>query len=259
MAVIRKYKPGEFCWTDLGTTDVAGAKRFYQGIFGWKVRELPMGMGDAKYSMLRVRGKDVCALYPMSEEQKQAKAPPFWLPYISAKSVDGIVKKAKAAGGKLCMGPMNVMDVGRQAIIQDPTGASFAVWEPRKHRGAGLDGTPGTVCWHDLSTPKPNAAGKFYPKVFGWTLSGQEYDGNKYHLFKLNKDGVCGMWPGPMKKLPPSWVTYWQVANCAKTVAKAKRLGGRALLGTTVVPGMCRFAILTDPQRAAFGVLEPLT
>jgi predicted enzyme related to lactoylglutathione lyase len=195
----------------------------------------------------------------MPSEQKQAKAPPFWLPYISVKSADAIVKKAKAAGGKICMGPMDVMDQGRMAMIQDPTGASFAVWEARKHPGAGLDGTPGTVCWHDLSTPKTGAAGKFYTKVFGWTLSGEKYDGNTYHLFKLGKDGVGGMWPGPMKKLPTSWVTYFQVANCAKTVAEVKRLGGHVLMGATLVPKMCRFAILTDPQRAAFGVLEPLT
>jgi hypothetical protein len=65
------------------------------------------------------------------------------------------------------------------------------------------------------------------------------------------------MWPEPMKKLPPCWVTYWQVANCARTVTKVKRLGGGVLLGTTTVPDICSFAVLTDPQGAVFGILEP--
>jgi len=256
MAVIKKYSPGEFCWTDLGTTDPARAKKFYQTIFGWKVKDFPMG-GDAKYSMFRVRGKDACALYPMAGEQRKAKAPPSWLPYICVKSVDATVQKAKAARGMICMGPLDVMDKGRMATLQDPTGATFAIWQERTHRGAGLGEMPGTVFWHDLNTPKPKAAGTFYTKVFGWKLAGEDVDGNAYYVFNQGKGAVCGMWPSPMKKLPASWVTYWQVANCAKTVAKLKRLGGRVLMGTTVIPGMGhRFAIVTDPQRAVFGIFE---
>lgn len=256
MSVIRKYNSGEFCWADLGTTNTLAAKKFYQSIFDWTAKDFPMGPGDEKYSMLRVRGKDACALYPMPDEQKKAKKSPFWLPYIAVKSADAIVKKAKAAGAKICMGPLDVMDQGRQAVIADPTGALFAVWQARKHPGAGLDDTPGTVCWHDLSTAKTSVAGKFYTKVFGWKLGGEDVDGHAYHLFKLGKESVGGMWPDAMKKLPPSWMTHFQVASCAKTVAKARRLGARALMGTTHVPGYCRFAILRDPQGAAFGIIE---
>jgi hypothetical protein len=116
---------------------------------------------------------------------------------------------------------------------------------------------PGTVCWQDLNTPKPAVAGKFYAKVIGWTAEDKNFGGDAYHVFKIGKMNECGMWPQPMKKLPPSWITYWQVADCAKSVAKIKRLGGRVLMGTTEVPEMCRFAIAKDPQGAAFGLLEP--
>jgi len=257
MAVIKKHKPGTFCWTDLGTTDAAGAKKFYRSVFGATVTDFPMGPGNEKYSILRVKGKDVCGIYPMSAEQKKMKIPPSWLPYISVKSVDASAKKAKAAGGKIVAKPMGVTDIGRMAVVADPTGAMFALWQAGTRRGAQIDDTPGTVGWHDLNTMKPPLAGKFYPKVFGWKSVDQDYSGNAYHLFKLGRTNVCGMWPFPMKKLGPSWLTYWQVSNCANTVTKVKRLGGRALMGTTVVPGMCRFAVLKDPQGAAFGVLEP--
>lgn len=258
MSVIKKHKPGTFCWADLGTTDVAGAKRFYKGLFGWTSIDTPMGMGDSKYTTVRVKGKDVGALYPMAPEQRKRKAKPSWIPYISVESADATAKKVKSAGGKVRMGPMDVMDLGRQAFIEDPTGATFAIWEPRKHQGAGLDDMPGTAVWHDLNTPKTKAAGKFYSKVFGWKTQDQKYSGNEYHLFKIGRKGVCGMWPQPMPKLAPCWVTYWQVAKCAKSVTKAKRLGARVLMGTIEVPDMCRFAVLKDPKGAVFGILEPL-
>ena len=156
------------------------------------------------------------------------------------------------------MGPMDVMDLGRQAVMEDPTGARFAMWQALKHQGTALAGKPGAVCWHDLNTKKAGAAGKFYTKVFGWKAIDQKYNGNAYHLFKLKRKNAGGMWPYPMQKLPPCWITYWQVASCARTVAKAKRLGARALLGPMLVPEMCRFGILQDPQGAVFGVLEPL-
>jgi hypothetical protein len=258
MAIIRRHRPGEFCWTDLGTTDVAGAKKFYQGIFGCKMTDLPMGTGGFKYSMLHVRGRDACALYPMTDDQRKMKAPPFWLPYICVKNAARTITKAKAAGGTVCLGPMDVMDQGRMAILQDPTGASFGIWQPRQHQGAGLDDTPGTVCWHDLNTPKAAAAAKFYAKVFGWKTQRMGEGANAYQLFKLGEKGGGGLWPVPMKQLPPCWVTYWNVADCAKTVAKVKRLGGHVLMDTFTVPGYCCFAVLRDPQGAAFGILEPL-
>lgn len=255
MTAILKYTPGEFCWTDLGTTDVAGAKKFYGGIFGWKAVDLPMGPGDEKYSIMRIGGKDVSAVYPMTDEQRKAKTKPFWLPYIWVKNVDATVKKAKAAGGRVMMPPMDVMEAGRTAILQDPSGATFALWQAGMHRGAQLKNKPGTVRWHDLNTLKTKAAAKFYTTVFGWKAVSIDVDGHPYTPFLLGKKDVAGMWPEPTKKLPPSWITHWRVVDCKKTTAKAKRLGGRVVIGPIAVPGMGHFAILKDPKGAAFGII----
>ena len=257
MAATKKYKAGEYCWTDLGTTDVPGAKKFYGGLFGWKMKDYPMGPDGEKYTMCRVGTKDVSGIYPMTAEQKKMKAPPYWLPYISVKSTDATAKKAKAASGKVISKPMDVGDMGRMAVIMDPTGAVFALWQANGTTGAQLDSKPGTVSWHDLNTNKPSVAGKFYTKAIGWKVKDQEYSGDAYHLFKIGREGVCGMWPSPMKQLPPSWLTYFRVSNCDKSVAKVKQLGGRILMGTTPVPGMCKFAVVKDPKGAAFGLLEP--
>lgn len=258
MAIIRKHPPGSFCWTDLGSKDVAGARKFYQRIFGWKTVDLPMGPGDQKYSTMRVKGRDACAVYPMSAEQRKTKTPPFWLPYVAVANLNRTIRKVRAAGGKVCLGPLKVMDQGHLAIVLDPTGAGFGLWQPGRHKGAGLDDTPGTVCWHDLNTPKPEVAAKFYAKVFGWKTQAMGEGDKVYRLFKLGKNGVGGLWPVPLPKLPPCWVTYWNVADCARTVARVKRLGGRVLMDTYTVPGYCRFAVVRDPQQAVFGVLQPL-
>jgi uncharacterized protein len=253
--VIKKYKPGEICWTDLGTPDFAGAKKFYRAIFGWTAKDLPMGP-DFEYSMMTIKGKKVCLLYAMSADQRKAKVPPAWLPYVSVASVAATVKKARAAGGKIILKPMKVAE-GTVAVIQDPSGSAIGLWQPGSHIGATISDTPGAVCWQDLNTPKPGVAAKFYEKVFGWKWTTKDYSGRKYTTFMLGKQAECGMWPAPIKNIPPSWVTHWQVADCAKTVAKVKRLGGRVVKSTTAVPGVCRFAVLKDPKGAVFGILEP--
>jgi len=258
MAVIKKHPPGTFCWTDLGSKNVAGAAKFYQRIFGWTSRDQPMGGSGFVYSTMLVKGRDACAVYPMDDEQRKRKAPPCWLPYLCVRSAARTARKAKAAGGRICLGPLKVMEHGRLAIMQDPTGATFGLWQPAKHRGAGLNNTPGTVCWHDLNTLQPGVAAKFYAKVFGWKTQAMGKGAGVYRLFKLGRSGVGGVWPVPLPKLPPSWLTYWNVRDCSRTVAQVRRLGGRVMMAPMTVPGYCRFAVLRDPQGAAFGVLQPL-
>jgi predicted enzyme related to lactoylglutathione lyase len=256
MAATKKYKAGEICWTDMGTTNTAGAKKFYKGLLGWKLTDNPMPTGG-KYTLATVGGKDVCGFYPMSDEQKKMKAPPMWVPYVSVKNLTATIKKAKAAGGTVVSPPMAMGHLGRMAVLLDPTGAAFALWQAGDTQGAGIEGKPGTVCWQDLNTPKPAVSSKFYLKTFGWKTTTMEAGGMKYSMFVLGKMRECGMWPTPIKKLPPSWITYFQVADCAKSVAKAKRLGGKVVMATTHVPEMLKFAVLRDPQGAVFGVLEP--
>jgi len=237
MAAIKKYKPGEFCWADVGTKDVAGAKKFYRSIFGWDVKDLPMGPGQ-KYSMLRVRRKEVCALYPMDPEQKKAKMPSFWLPYISVVNVDRTVKKARAAGGKLCMGPMDVMGAGRMAILLDPTGACFAIWQARGNIGTKVRSVPGTICWHDLSTPDKNRAGKFYTKVFGWKIKTMDFSGNSYHMFKLGGEGLGGMWP---TQTPGGLVHVLARRKLRQGGGQGQAPQGKSHIGTDHGPGDLHF------------------
>src|SRR5437867_2971647 len=117
----KSYSPGEFCWTELATSDWKAANKFYASLFGWTADERSMGPDQPPYVMLQKNGKNVCALY------ENKKAQPAWLSYVSVASADDAAKKAKSLGAKLLQEPFDVMDVGRMANVQDPQGAKFAL------------------------------------------------------------------------------------------------------------------------------------
>src|SRR5438132_2745489 len=119
MSVISSYKPGEFSWCELVTTDQNAAKQFYSKLFGWEIDDQPMGP-DVFYTMLKLKGEYCAALYGMDQAQRDRHIPPHWNVYVTVASADDSAKKAKSLGGQLIMEPFDVMDVGRMTIVRDP-------------------------------------------------------------------------------------------------------------------------------------------
>jgi predicted enzyme related to lactoylglutathione lyase len=136
-----RYAPGTFCWVELGTSNGDGAKKFYTELFGWDFTDLPVGPGMV-YTMLKQDGKDVGALYQMPPEMTAQGIPPHWLSYVSVARVDEAAAKAKEAGATLMKEPFDVMAVGRMAVVQDPTGAVFALWQAGTHSGSSIVNVP---------------------------------------------------------------------------------------------------------------------
>src|SRR5262245_47119948 len=166
MPEVTKHNPGTFCWVELATTDPAAAKRFYGDLFDWSVEDMPAGEGMT-YTMLKLGGKNAGALYHLDEDRRKAGVPPHWFTYVAVTSADESAKKAASLGGTVVQQPFDVMDVGRMAVLQDPTGAHFAVWEPKRHHGTGIVGEPGSHVWTELLTTDTKKAGDFYSKLFG--------------------------------------------------------------------------------------------
>lgn len=253
MPLIETHAPGTFCWADLGTPDAAAAARFYTALFGWTAEALPMGPG-AFYTMLFVHGRSVGALY---QQDAAVAGPPHWLSYISVASADAAAGRARRLGGTLLLEPFDVLDVGRMALMQDPTGAVAALWEPRRHAGAGLVGEPGAVCWNELATTDAGRAGAFYASLLGWTADAQSMGTTVYTLFSADGAPRGGMmtislsW-GPV---PPQWLVYFAVRDCEGTTALAQSLGGAVRVPPTDAPGVGRFSILADPQGAVFAAI----
>lgn len=133
MVEVAGHEPGTFCWVELGTSDGAAAKKFYTTLFGWTVNEYPMGEGGT-YTMLLKDGKEAGALYPLGPEQKGV--PPHWGSYVAVESADDAAARARKLGATVILEPFDVMQHGRMAVVQDPTGAVFSLWQPNEHRGA---------------------------------------------------------------------------------------------------------------------------
>jgi predicted enzyme related to lactoylglutathione lyase len=257
MSQITTHAPGTFCWAELGTTDVEVAKRFYAGLFGWEPISTPAGEAGI-YTLLKLRGREVGGLYTLAKEQLAQGVPPNWLPYVAVASADDATKKATALGATSLMGPFDVMEHGRMTVLQDPTGATFAVWQAKNHPGAGVRDEPGSMSWCELLTRDAQAAGKFYSALFGWTLEEMAMPGMAYTVFSSGSTKVGGMmtilkeW-GPM---PSNWLTYFAVDDCHARVDRARRSGAEITKPATEVPNIGYFAILRDPQGASFAIIQ---
>ncbi len=113
-------RPGTFCWDELHAKDMEGEKKFYGGVFGWTGTE---DKGDVEYWHWKNAGKEVGG---MTSHMGAPGVPPHWLPYIAVSDVDGVTKKVETLGGKVMMPAMEIPNVGRFSVVQDPTGAVFS-------------------------------------------------------------------------------------------------------------------------------------
>lgn len=242
---------------ELGTTDQGAAKKFYSNLFGWTVDDAPMGPGEF-YSMFKLNGESAAAAYTLREDQKSHGVPPHWMLYIASDNADESARKAKELGGTVLAGPFDVMDVGRMAVIQDPTGATFCVWQAKKHSGITTKGESGAFCWADLNTPDVARAGEFYSKLFGWKLDPGEKDPSGYLHIKNGDDYIGGIPPAEHRNpnAPPHWLLYFETTNCDASVDKAKQAGAKVYYGPVSMENVGRFAVLADPQGAVFSVFQ---
>jgi uncharacterized protein len=259
MQRIDRHKPGSFSWVELATTDQAAAKTFYTTLFGWTVDDSPMGP-DEFYSMFKLEGLDAGAAYTLRKEQREQGVPAHWGIYVASENADASAKRAAELGGTVLAPPFEVFEHGRMAVLQDPTGAPFSVWQPRKHTGIGIAEVDGTFCWADLSTPDPNRAKTFYSGLFGWKIAAGENDPSGYLHIANGEDFIGGIPPTAHRneKMPPHWLLYFLTSSCDATAAKAKQLGARFHLEPTTMEHVGRMAVLADPQGAVFAIFQPM-
>lgn len=114
---------GAFCWNELGTTDVEAARKFYTELFGWTLKE--GHVAPMIYNEIMVDGKPSGGIYQMGPEY--GGAPSHWMPYVAVDDVDASVKRVEELGGKVCVPPTDIPNVGRFSVINDPTGATLSI------------------------------------------------------------------------------------------------------------------------------------
>jgi predicted enzyme related to lactoylglutathione lyase len=259
MPQIDKHAPGTFCWVELATTDQDAAKHFYGSLFGWSIVDYPMGPADF-YTMFQLGGRDAAAGYTMRAEERSQGVPPHWNLYVAVEDADATAARAVELGGKLPAGVFDVYTNGRMAVIIDPTGAAFCLWQPKQTQGVGVMGENNSYCWADLITGDRVGAKTFYEKLFGWKIfPGAGKDESTYLHIKAGEQGIAGIQPDAMRQpgVPPHWTPYFMVANADATTAKAQQLGAKVYAPPMNVGESLRIAVLADPQGAVFSLFAP--
>ncbi len=254
-----EHPPGMPCWIDLMAIDREAAKTFYGDILGWSFEDVEE-QGEIIYTLASVKGHQAAGIMLLNDEQRAQGIPPMWNTYIGVTDADAAAAKAVELGATQMVPPMDVMNQGRMAAFMDPTGAAFCVWEPKDHKGAQIANEVGTWGWSELDTRDTDTAAAFYEKLFGWkpTVNTAEMGGMSYTEFKLNDQTTAGMMEMPPMvpaEVPPYWLNYFVIDNADATIEAVTSRGGNVLMPAMDLP-IGRIAVVTDPQGAAFAIIQ---
>jgi predicted enzyme related to lactoylglutathione lyase len=266
------YIPGVPCWVDTSQPDPDASLPFYEGLFGWQFEDVMPPGSESKYFMARIRGRDVAAIGSIP---RGAPTLATWNSYIQVENADDAAARARAAGGTVVMAPFDVMTAGRMAVLADPQGALFMVWQPGDNKGAQVVNEHGALNFNGLATRDPDSAKAFYGALFGWktldlpggvmwTLPAygdhleERTPGLRQQMDQMGGpegfiDVVAAMHPiAPGdSETPTRWNVTFGVDDAEAAAAKATELGGEVLKGPFDAP-WSRLAVINDPQGATF-------
>jgi uncharacterized protein len=288
------YIPGVPCWVDVSEPDPEAALGFYGGLFGWEFEEaVPVGsLGsyfiarhEARTSSIfdtsgDVLGGDVAAVRSIPA---RAPARATWNTYFWVDSAAEAASAVRDAGGAVVTEPFDLMDAARVAVLTDPEGAAFCVWEAREHKGARLVNDPGALVFNGLNTRDVEGAKSFYGSLFGWqtgaigggaegwTLPGygdwlerEHHPGLRRQMAKAGapdgfEDVVASIIPiaDDQPDTPAHWSVTFAVADADATARKAGELGGTVIVPPFDAPWSTptytiRVTVIADPQGATF-------
>jgi len=235
---------------DLAAQDVEKGKAFYAGLFGWD-----HGDPYRDWTPCLLDGKIVAGIFSQPEDQRAAGIPSNWLNYVSVTDAETDVTRAADLGARVLAPPADIGEGGRIAILADPQGAPFAMWQPIGFAGAQLVNVPGALTWNQLTTNDPEAAVAFYTELFGWNTEELGQGDVRFWSVRNSEGWLNGgvMAPPPGTDAPPHWAPYFASGGLEDHRARVEELGGRALSPIMPVPAGELF-VAQDDQGAVFGL-----
>jgi uncharacterized protein len=248
---------GSPCWVDLWTSDTESSRKFYAELFGWEAQEPSAEFGG--YFMFTRNGVPVAG---GMGDMGEVRANNSWKVYLASDDAAKTVETAEAAGAQVGAPPMVIADLGTQAVLVDPTGATVGVWEPRSFPGFTVLAEHGAPGWFELLTRDYKTAVDFYRSVFHWdTKVVSDTDSFRYTI--MQEPGGDGMLAGIMdasgflaEDCPATWSVYFGVDDADAAVARVVELGGSIVRAPEDTP-YGRLAAAADPTGAQFKLVAP--
>jgi uncharacterized protein len=250
----KRLEPGFFCWVDAAVAKPKVIHTFFSQLFGWGRRVRPTEDAQA-YSIMTNHGRHVVGICAVEQA-----GPSQWMSYLLVDELRGATERAQQLGGKAVQENLEIADFGTMTVMEDPTGALFALWEtkrgefsrPRLH---------GNVSWQELMTSDVEQAKKFYQELVGWSSREIRFGGSPYTVFQKNGTDVGSVFDLKKSNLNtgPFWLVYFAVDDCDETASLCSEIGGSVATPPFNIEGLGRCAMLKDPSGGVFGVMTYAT
>jgi uncharacterized protein len=245
--------PGTPCWVSLMVHGLATTQEFYRSLFGWEFGPGPRQLGP--YVRALIDGEEVAGIGQMPSERH---LPIAWTTYLATDNADETAELIRCCGGTVAVGPLDVDDAGRLAIVSDPAGAVFGIWQAGVKTSTAVQGLPGTPVWNELITQETSTVGKFYSAVFGYepeAVVSADFDYVTLHLEGRAVAALHGMGNALPRDRGAHWMTYFEVADTDEAVRQVVDLGGHVVQRPRDGANG-RLATVADPEGAVFTVLR---
>jgi predicted enzyme related to lactoylglutathione lyase len=263
----RTYPHGVPSWVDTEQPDVEAAIAFYGGLFGWTFEDVMPAEAPSRYVIAKLGGRDVAAIGGPLED-----VAPAWNTYVSVDDADAAVRRLVASGATVRSDPADAGEGGRDAVLTDPEGVEFRIWQPRRRLGVQVANESGAWNFSDLHTGDAKAAIAFYGKAFDWQFDDLGFTtlvrrpGYGDHLEEtvdpdirarqsqvsapVGFEDAIARLAAARADEQPHWHVSFTVADRDRAAAEAERLGAQIIASADT--GWTRTALIRDPQGAEF-------
>jgi predicted enzyme related to lactoylglutathione lyase len=268
MSTRETYPAGVPCWVETLQPRPREALDFYASLFAWDVDGPgPMPNRHGEYFVARVADRDVAGIGTLP-----AGAGPsaVWSTQIRVDSVEESARKAADAGGRVLVEPFDALPAGRGAVISDPSGAVFCLWEARARQGAQRVNEPRAWAMSALYTDDLAKAAAFYGSVFGW--QSEPFDAGTMKVTLCRLPGYVGGEPQqPVPRdvvavmmlidktspvpIDPHWSVDFWIDDTDAAVERVAKLGGAVIVAPFDTPAF-RQAVVADAQGAVFSLSQ---
>ncbi len=257
----RTYPHGVTSWVDVDQPDVEAAQAFYGGLLGWEFSVATPPEAPARYVIATLDGRDVAGL------AEAPGGPARWTTWVAVDDADATAERARELGATVESEPADAGPGGRGAVLLDPEGVRFGLWQARRRLGAQLVNVAGSWNFSNLHTADPEAATRFYGALFPWTFTDQGWataisvPGYGDHLeatvdpdIRTRQEAAPEGFEDvigavvPAGDEPAGWSVVLTVESRDASAARVQELGGTVL--RTHETGYTAEAVVRDPQGA---------